>query len=390
MSFFPDTLTELRLEILPEIQHESWQQSQSASNPTAQWNTYLNQVCLHTVLPWLQSDYAPEAVAWAGSLPLLGELVRGTAIALRDRRLILIPDKTIDTSELRVPQEWVDSPTWAGDYYLAVQVDPDDRLVRVWGYATHEQIKISGNFDAADRTYALDAHQMVQDISALWVVRQLYPDELTQAAIVPLPALPPAQAENLLQRLANPAVLQPRLELPFQLWAALIANDGWQQQLGRSRRGESAPTPTPILANLSQWLQNRVDASWQTLESLLGAEAELAFNFRQAADPDQRCIRRAKRLRLPDQDTLLLVTVEPEADERVSIQPQLRPLNPTLCLPAHLSLTLLLATGEAVQSVQTRDRDNIIQLKRFKCPLNTQFSLQVAIGNTVITEDFVV
>lgn len=383
----PDTLTELRLEIPLAIHQESWQHSQSASNPLTQWNTYLNQVCLNTVLPWLQAEHTPEASAWSGAVPLLGELVRGTAIDLGDQRLILIPDKTIDTSELQVPQEWIDLPAWAGDYYLAVQVDPDDLEVRVWAYTTHEQIKTLGSYDADQRVYCLDAYQLVQDLSALWVVRQ-FPNELTRVEIAPLSPLPTAQAENLLQRLSNPAVLQPRLEIPFHLWAALLAHDGWRQPLGRSRRGESSPaTITRTLANLSQWLQNRFDEGWQTLEEL-GTQAE-AFNFRRD-DRAQSSIRRAKRVRLPNQNVLLVVAVEPEADGRVSIQAQLRPLDPTVCLPEGLSLTLLSTAGEAVQAIQARDRDNVIQLKRFKCPPETQFTLQVAIDNTLITEDFVV
>ncbi|MBW4691966.1 MAG: DUF1822 family protein [Lyngbya sp. HA4199-MV5] len=388
MSFLPDTLTELRLEISPEIHQESWQHSQSASNPLTQWNTYLNQVCLHTVLPWLQADYhsnhAPNATAWSGAVPLLGELVRGTAIDLCDRRLILIPDKTIDTSELQVPQEWVDLPAWAGDYYLAVQVDPDDLCLRLWAYTTHAQLKTLGTYDADHRVYCLDAYQLVQDLSVLWIVCQF--PELTRTEIAPLSPLSAVQAENLLQRLANPAVLQPRLEIPFHLWAALITNDDWRQQLGRSRRGESTSL-TRTLANLSQWLQNRFDEGWQTLEQL-GIEAE-AFNFRRD-DRTQRSIRRAKRVRLPNKNILLLVAVEPQADGRVSIQAQLRPLDATDCLPEGLSLTLLSTAGETVQAIQARDRDNVIQLKRFKCPPETQFSLQVAIDNTIITEDFVV
>ena len=391
MSFLPDSLTELRLEIPPAVHQESWQHSQSASNPLTQWNTYLNQVCLNTILPWLQakyqSDHASEAFAWSGAVPLLGELVRGTAIDLGDRRLILLPDKTIDTSELQVPQEWIDSPDWAGDYYLAVQVDPDDLDVRVWAYTTHEQVKTLGSYDADQRVYCLDAYQLVQDLSVLWVVRQ-YSNELTQAAIDPLLPLPAAQAENLLQRLANPTVLHPRLEIPFHLWAALIANDDWRQRLGRSRRGEPSPTAlTRTIANLSQWLQNRFDEGWQALEGL-DTEAA-AFNFRRD-DRSQRSVRRAKRVRLPNKNILLLVAVEPEVDGRVSVQAQLRPLDHTNCLPEGLSLSLLSSAGEMVQAVQARDQDNVIQLKRFKCPPDTQFSLQVAINDTVITEEFIV
>jgi Protein of unknown function (DUF1822) len=383
------TLTQLQLEILPDVQSESWQVAQSCTTATAQWNTYLNQVCLSTFLPWLRSHYAPQASLH----PSLWNFVNGTAIDLDNKRLILIPDKTIDTSELHIPQEWVDLASWAGDYYLAVQVNPDERWVRVWGYTTHEQIKAIATYNADDRTYCLDAQDLIQDLSVLWVVRQLYPNEVTQAAIsarypqgvAPLPTIDPVQTENLWQRLTNPALLEPRLELPFQLWGALLEGSEWQQRLSGSASRR---------IQLGQWLQNIFEEGWQSLESLLGRD-ELAVNVRQV-DLNETAVRRVKLLNLPDRSLLLLVTLEPEADGRIGVRSQLRSRNPSLNLPATLQLSLLSSTGEIIQSVQARplagisqrSQDDVIQLRRFRSALGTQFSLQVAIDNTVITEDF--
>ncbi|MGV0027931.1 DUF1822 family protein [Phormidesmis priestleyi] len=367
------TLTQLQLEILPDVQSESWQVAQSCTTATATWNTYLNQVSLSTFLPWLRSHYAPEADLH----PSLWNFVNGTAITLNNKRLILIPDKTIDTSELRIPQEWIDVASWAGDYYLAVQVNPDALWVRVWGYTTHEQIKAIGTYDADDRTYCLDAQDLIQDLSVLWVVRQLNPDEVTQGAIAPLPTMRPAQAENLLQRLTNPALLQPRLELPFALWGALLERADWQQRLSGS---------APRRVQLSQWLQNVFEEGWQSLESLLERD-EFAFNVRQV-DLSETAVRRVKLLNLPNRSLLLLVILEPEADGRIGVRSQLRSRDASLNLPANLHLSLISSTGEIVQSVRARSQDDVIQLRRFRSALGTQFSLQVTIDNTVITEDF--
>ncbi len=372
------TLTQLQLEILLDVQSESWQVAQSCTTATATWNTYLNQVSLSTFLPWLRSHYAPQASLH----PSLWNFVNGTAITLgnglNNKRLILIPNKTIDTSELRIPQEWIDLVSWAGDYYLAVQVNPDELWVRVWGYTTHEQIKAIATYDERDRTYCLDAQELIQDLNVLWVVRQLNPDEVTQAAIAPLPTIEPAQAENLLQRLTNPALLEPRLELPFALWGALLERADWQQRL---RSGLA-----PRRVELSQWLQNVFEEGWQSLESLLGRD-ELAFNVRQV-ELSETAVRRVKLINLPDRPLLLLVTLEPEADGRIGVRSQLRSRDASLNLPANLQLSLISSTGEIIQSVRARSQDDVIQLRRFRSPLGTQFSLQVAIDNTVITEDF--
>ncbi|KAM3090642.1 DUF1822 family protein [Phormidesmis sp. 146-12] len=371
------TLTQLQLEILPDVQSESWQVAQSCTTVTAQWNTYLNQVSLSTFLPWLRSHYAPQASLH----PSLWNFVNGTAITLGDRlnnkRLILIPDKTIDTSELRIPQEWIDLTNWAGDYYLAVQVNPDEGWVRVWGYTTHEQIKAIATYDERDRTYCLDAQDLIQDLTVLWVVRQLNPTEVTQAAIAPLPTIQPAQADNLLQRLTNPALLQARLEVPFALWGALLERADWRQRLSGS---------TSRRVQLGQWLQNVFEEGWQSLESLLGRD-EFAVNLRQV-ELSEAAVRRVKLLNLSDRALLLLVTLEPEADGRIGVRSQLRSRDASFNLPANLQLSLISSMGEMIQSVQSRPQDDVIQLRRFRSALGTQFSLQVAIDDTVITEDF--
>ena len=377
-----DTFTHLELPIPPTIQQDSWQRSQDFSTPRTQWNVYLNQICLHTFLPWLQAEYEPAASA----LPNVWEVVNGTAIAFRHKKLILLPSLSIDTSELRVPQEWIDIPSLAGDYYLAAQVNPDDLQVRIWGYTTHEQLKTTGSYDLSDRTYCLDTHALIRDISVLWVVQQLYPDEPTQAAIAPLPAVAPTQTENLLQRLAT-ANAQTRLELPFELWGALLESETWQRY--QLRQGSTASrSPVGTITNLNQWFQNAFSASWQALENILSTE-ELAFSLRQAPALST-AVQRVKILDLPQQSILLIVALNAEADDRSNIRVQLRPLDRPLCLPAHLKLSLLSSTGATIQSVQTRIEDNSIQLQSFKCASGTRFSLEIALLDVAIVEDFVV
>jgi hypothetical protein len=137
----------------------------------------LNKLCLSAILPWLQQNFAAQAKPWTSTtaLPSFWELVSGCAILLDGIRLILVPSEEIDSSELRVPQEWIDIPSWVGDYYLAVQVEPDEPYLRIWGYCTHEQLKSHNNYEPGDRTYSLDGNQIIGDISALAVVRELRP-----------------------------------------------------------------------------------------------------------------------------------------------------------------------------------------------------------------------
>jgi hypothetical protein len=365
------------LEISPPMNAAAWQ-NRSRTAP-ARWNTYLNQVCSQTVPSWLE-DMSETLDQTA--LQNLWQLVNGTPFRLGSHRIILIPDKTIDTREFRVPQEWVDIPSWVGDYYLAAQVNPDEATILIWGYATHAQLKTFGEFDASDRMYSLDAEQMTQDFAVLALTQELYPQAITRAEIAALAPVPAAQAENLVQRLANPEILQPRLEIPFQLWGALLEESQWQQRLGQLRQGVRS-------VSLRQWFQNTIEEGWQTLDSLLGDQPALAYRFRQTADltsPTAQCV---KILELGEHTLWLSVVIEQEEDDRLSVRVQLRDAERDGILPSGLTLTMLSSAGEVVQSVEAREQDNLIQLRRFRCSAGTEFSLQISLDQVQLTEDFI-
>lgn len=401
MSVAFGTPQQIWVEISPESQVEAWRQSQSFSTPGSRRNAYLNRLCLGSLLPLLQAEYEPNSSVWPqiDALPSFWEVVNGVAINLNGVRLGLIPSQDIDTSELRVPQEWVDIPSWAADYYLAAQVNPDDGWVQIWGYTTHQQLKACGSYDANDRTYCLDAYDLVQDLNGFWVVRQLCPHEETRAAVAPLPDVSIPQAERLLQRLAAPSSMIPRLAVPFEIWGALLERDDWRRRLLQQRQtsflDESQRTrrPTPAPVNLSQWFQTIFDTGWESLETLFGPQAQGAFSLRLPSISKPADVRRAKRINLetPDssQTLALILELNSEPDGRIGIRTQLYPTGDNAYLPANLQLALLSTSGESLQSVQTREQDNYIQLRRFKCKPGKRFNLQVSLGDVSLKEEFV-
>ncbi|PZV15595.1 MAG: hypothetical protein DCF22_06855 [Leptolyngbya sp.] len=207
------------------------------STPGCRWSADLNQMTLNACLSWLRDEFTSSATVWMdASLPSIWEFVNGTAIAVGTSRLVLIPSEALDTDELRVPQEWVDLPSWAADYYLAVQVNPDDSWIKIWGYASHEQLK-TGVYDASDRTYSLAADDLIHDLTVLQVAQELCPTETRRAAIAPIPTLELIQATNLIERLSNPDLAFPRLAIPFSLWGALLEHGGWRKRLYERRQG---------------------------------------------------------------------------------------------------------------------------------------------------------
>ncbi len=240
--------------------------SPTSGTPLATYSTagacqraLINQQCLDTFLRWLREEISPNAKVYpnAITLPSLWEVVNGTAIIVDNRRLVLIPTLALDGSELRVPQEWVDIPEFVADYYLAVMINPDEDWMSIFGYTNHQRLKTMGVYDTGDRTYSLESEDLIQDINVLWVSRQ-YSQDL-RAEVSPLEALPKAQADNLLQRLGNPDIKFPRLQVPFTLWGALLTHGGWRQHLYELRQGIIQQQ------SIQQWLQDGVSDFAQQL-----------------------------------------------------------------------------------------------------------------------------
>jgi Protein of unknown function (DUF1822) len=268
--------TQVGLEINQPMRAQAWQESRMFATASSRWNAYLNQVCLQTVLEWLREDYDPQATALPNlaALSSYWEVVNGSVIALAGRRLVLMPSETIDSDELRVPQEWVDIPSWAGDYYVSVQINEDEGWVQLQGFVTHRQLKERGQYEWSDRAYCLDHSDLIADFGALWVSRQLAPQEVTQAETSAIAPLSTVQAEQLIERLGNPTVVTPRLAIPFEPWAALVSHGGWRQNLAERRRG------LPEQRSLLQWLRTGVStlaqqSGWGQVEfQLAGGRGE--------------------------------------------------------------------------------------------------------------------
>ena len=357
------------LQITPEIQSHFWQQSQVYATDSSRWCAYINQICLQTFLNWVNTEYISQASVWCSSpgIPAFWEFVNGTAICEGSRRVVLIPSEAIDDSELEVPQEWVDIPSWAADYYLAAQVEPDGEWVRIWGYTTHTELKSLAQYDSVDRTYCLDARHLTKDLNAFWITYQFCVDEEVKAFVSPLPELPTTQAENLQQRLGHSTVAFPRLEVPCKTWGALLENEQWRQGLYQQRQQQQRSLSSQRQVNLSHWLTGIYDASWQAIETFFNStSSSLAFNFRSSASLSTASRKRAKVIDLgaeiESQKVMLLVALIPVANQQVSIRVQLHPIGDEY-LPNNIKLVLLSSERDIIQEVQARDQDNYVQLK---------------------------
>ncbi|MGF1568399.1 MAG: DUF1822 family protein [Nodosilinea sp.] len=261
-------LSRVYLEIDAAVQQRAWQDSRGASTPASRWNSYLNQICIDTVLPWLEAESTPSRALTTPKPPLLPtiwELVTGSAVEVGPGRLILLPTESIDLETLEVPQEWVDIPTWVGDYYLTLQVNLDEGWLHVANFATHRQLKEKAEYSWQDRVYRQDASDTISDLNVLWVAQALYPAEVKRVAVAALPWLAKAEASSLIQRLGQTHTTPiPRLAIPFERWGALLAHGGWRRQLAETRWGR------PSQPSVLDWLSASIDrvsqqVGWQAV-----------------------------------------------------------------------------------------------------------------------------
>ena len=226
---------QLSLELLHEDIEKAWPSEGQFSSNISQWNAYLNRLCLQTIIRYLETEYEFEVIVNSDEkLASIWEVVNGTPITFDGTKLVIIPGEAIDTAEFRVPQEWVDIPEWVADYYLAVQINPDDGWLRVWGYATHKQLKDKGIYDDSDRSYSIDGEDVIESLDVMWMARELCPHEWGEVQL--LPDLPITEVDTLLEQLSQEDIYySPRLEIPFTQWGALLVNENWRKRLHQKR-----------------------------------------------------------------------------------------------------------------------------------------------------------
>ncbi|NJN10457.1 MAG: DUF1822 family protein [Richelia sp. RM1_1_1] len=381
-------------QIIPDIQSQLWEESQVYPNPSSCWCAYLNKVALRGFTEWIKSEYDMQATVWESSPNVVAfwQFVNGTAILLNERRIVLIPSEAIEDSELEVPQEWVDIPSWTADFYLAVQIQPDEGWVRFWGYTTHQELKALASYDSEDRIYSMDARHLTLDLHAFWTAYQYCQIEDIQASIPNLPELSTTQAENILQSLSSSTVF-PRLKLQWSDWGALLDNEQYRLRLHQQQQQDSSLLDSSLV-NLSAWFQDIYEDSWQAIETFFNSEHRtLAFNFRNSAGLSDTNIKRAKVINLgteiEPQKVVLLVGLISSANQKVAMRVQLHPFDDKY-LPSNINLALVSESAEIIQEVQSRIQDNSIQLKLFEGEIGEYFSIRVSNHENQITENFMI
>jgi Protein of unknown function (DUF1822) len=392
----------LCLELSEQQKEDAWMVSHqdSYSCEVARWNAYLNYLSLDTFLTYLKEDSdfqdSSKISVQFDDLPSIWEFVNGTAVTVGETKLVLIPSDKSNISHFCIPQEWVDIRNWVARYYLAVQVNLDEGWLRIWGCASHQQIRERAFFDSTDKVYCLNAEELIADINVMWVARDFVPWQ--QLELQPLPHLSTMYLEQLLSKNARITSYYSDLDIAFEEWAALLSSDSlrkhlYQQRLKNSQIQKFLDSEI-VENNLCQWLENIFTKGWYTLDTLLNQQGRsLTVQFRKDMALNEIAIKGAKLIdlgmELENSEFVLLVGISPKIDDKYNVRVQVHPVRGDLYLPSQVKLMLLSSSGAFLQEAVSRNYDHYIQLKRFKSLAGTNFTIQVVYGNVTIKEDFV-
>lgn len=240
--------------------------AQGYSNKTARTYAYLNSLCLNAFVNWMQMNLELEVSLSVFSnepvLAKLWEFVNGCAINWGSKRLVLIPSDAIDIADFAIPQEWVDIPSLAADYYLPIRVDLEAQYLHIWGFVSRKSLKSKADYDPIYRLYYVERDWVIPNLEIMTTALNLGFDEKGEVAT--LPKLSETQAKDLIEELSQPSAYSPRLNTTFEKWGALLNENHWLQKLYERRLQPMAPK----LWVLSQWLGGVVDVGWQAFEEL--------------------------------------------------------------------------------------------------------------------------
>ncbi|CCQ69683.1 hypothetical protein CWATWH0402_3456 [Crocosphaera watsonii WH 0402] len=377
------------------------------SNNFARNNAQLNRISLSKVLEWIQENLEPEGkIKYFPSeqeYSQLWEFINGTAIDIDGTRLIIIPSENYDTEEFSVPQEWVDIPDFAGDCYLAVQVDLDEKYLRIWGFTSHKTLKEKGDYDSMYRNYSLEKDDMITDLEVLWIAKEMNCQE--KVSVSSLPHLFPTVVDDLIKELGETSLYSPRLEIPFEEWGALLADPSSTHRLYEERvnyPGVAAVTtvasPVSSIAdtvqgkvqktvnNLSKWLDGKFDQGWQVIDELISPNAPGLAT---------RSFRRGKLINLETSvnstHIVLMISLTEESDGKIVCFVQLYPSKTENYLPPGLSFTIICQSKCLFDPVIAREhpRDIYIESPDIHFPKKTRFQVQITFNDLCVTEDFI-
>lgn len=166
------------------------------------------------------------------------------------------------------------------------------------------------------------------------------------------------------------------------------------EKISRSQLRPLEELPTLLQQNinkikLSQWLEGIFQKDWQPTEKVLAYRREMTLG-KSRTDKKQPVSRTKKidlGLLINKKSVALVVTITPQTDDKTEVLVQVIPMDRYGYLPPGIGLNIMLESETA--EIRAREADNIIQLK-FIEPPQSQFTVQISLGDAVVTENFII
>lgn len=147
------------------------------------------------------------------------------------------------------------------------------------------------------------------------------------------------------------------------------------------------------LINLCQWLEGIFNQDWQSPELVFAGDFRGNYRSagtitRQDTDSQVNSISRAKVINI-GRKIVLLMELTPTNSAVFDIRLRVYPAEDTIHLPRELQLTIFDESGNACMQTQAETAHHWMQLE-FNCEHEEKFSVELKLGETSITEEFVV
>ncbi len=282
----------------------------------------LNLQCLQVIKAWIEKtiglpiEYDFPYRGNSSGYQHVSELLNGFCLKVNGSKIVFIPSQNIDFTSCEIPQEWVDLPSWIGDYYVPVQVDVEAKYLHLWGVVTHQELKQSARLDSLFRYYQVGIDRMTAEMDLLWTSCELAP--MPRSTNIPtLSALSNTQVQELIDKLlSNSSTSFPRLTLSFSEWGAILNSPQYFNQYLKSKYPQkvlaTAPISVPvgitkIVTMLNELLKKEVNSlyqQWESVEDFMNPSLP-KMAFRSADNSVSRLLReksyRGIPLRTPDE-----------------------------------------------------------------------------------------
>ncbi|MBW4635176.1 MAG: DUF1822 family protein [Iphinoe sp. HA4291-MV1] len=346
MANSPVHSTDIRLLLSEVIWLEPEDFDQARNNSTLvtgevkQWQTYLNTLAILGCEKWLSTRIPGKVIH--RDMNVDEDICH---LKIGEFKFCPIAIEHLLDEVVNIPRDAIDKSEFAAHFYVVVEVLEEEEQVILRGFLRYDELvnyRSQFNLHLRDGYYQLPLSLFDAEFNHL-----LFYHHFSEPSAIPLPVAS-TQSSTLLQTYLHNTRIK-----------------------------------------LSQWLEGVFEEGWQTVDTLINPEANLALSTRITQKGPKKAKLIDLGIQLNHQTVALLVNITEETDHKLSILIQLHPTGGERYLPPSLKLTLLSKAGKTLQQVISRAQDNYIQLKPFKGESGKRFSVELSLEEDLkVKEDF--